>query len=289
MNTIEKLPINDQPHSDESCQAKQISDDQLTPEELAKRREYEAHHLKEESYDNSWKKNEDAGFGFPKFRVANEETNFSNLKVDYINWDFTMNGRSYQVVRIPGYPHGEGNYCDWYCYDIKYGHDPEKYKGHLIPFDKRWEPCQWSYTFEPITSYRVKWDEYRTNSGYIGTLLRNGKKFLTVNYITLEDTYVALRMKKMAIDMHPLNLMDRDWEQKCIGRKVKYNNTICEIENVFAYDGVSFYIKPIKDTIPPNGMWDNDDKDSICNRERWKEYSSGLNVEFDNPHVNWII
>jgi hypothetical protein len=61
---------------DEYAQACQIPDDQLTPEELQKRKECEAYYKRETEYSNSYEKCEKEGFGYPKTRMPNEKTDF---------------------------------------------------------------------------------------------------------------------------------------------------------------------------------------------------------------------
>lgn len=268
----------------DDIKACQVPDDQLTPEELAERKKLEAYHKRESEYSNSWEKNEQAGFGSPKCRQPTSETDFSNLKMHLYHWDFQIKGVEYDVYHIPGYPHGIDN-CLYFC---PKGETPNA--NNLKPFDKRWNPVDWSFEIHETKSWKYKWDEIRTNSGWVGYLKRNGKVFYKTFGSDQHGVWVRLQVALSDAEMHPLNFFERDWEMKAIGRKIWYHEKPCIISSINDYDGIELRIvgdNPQKRIEAP-ATWDGD-KDDICSKQRWEEnYSEGCNVEWNSHDINWF-
>lgn len=277
---------------DETMQACEIPDDQLTPEQLAERIKWREYHAKEEAYDNSWKKNEANGFNCNfKRRVADEKTDFSNLKIDFLDWDFHLKvGEPWQVIRIDGYPHRYDNCL--YCYPLKLGNNPEDFKNGLIPFDTDWNILKWNIEIEEYTSIRYKWDEIRHSHGVVGKLYRNGKIFHTVNCSNETDAFAYLTIAKNKANMHPAaHFASRKWKESIIGHKVWYHGNPCVISGVGDYGTIMFRISPDnpENKIFPPCHWDSD-KDGICYKEAWYEsnYHEGCNVEWDCDDIKYF-
>lgn len=263
--------------------AKQIPDDQLTPEELIKRKECEAYHKREREYSNSWEKCEKEGYGSNKIRNPSEKTDFSNLKVHKYDWDFQVHGKEYDIYNIPGYPHSMDN-CLYFC-----PKDEIPSYLNLKPFDKNWSAVEWSFDVKEIKGWKYKWDEIRTNSGWIGHLYRNGKQFHTVHGSTKDMAWAYLQTALIEAQHCPVNFCDRTWKEKCIGRKIWYHEKPCIIDRVSDYEDITFRVvgdnSEKKIDAPAN--WTDDNQ--ICNKQHWIEsYSDGLMVEWNSPHIDWF-
>ena len=268
--------------TDSCAQAYQVPDNQLTPEELAERKKCEELRKKQASYSNSWEKNEAAGFGSPKTRVPTTE-NFDNLEMNKWGWDFQVDGVEYDIYHIPGYPHSLDNNI-YFC-----PKDDVPTATNLKPFDKEWEAVDWSYSIKEIKTWRYKWDEIRTSSGWLGYLYRNGKVFDTVRSDTANNVWNRLQVLLMEAKEHVVGFHFRNWKKEAIGRKVWYYDQPCIIESVSDYDGVRFRLvgDTIDKRIPSPSHWQDDD-DSICNKSHWEEsYASGCMVEWNSKDISW--
>jgi hypothetical protein len=263
----------------------QISDDQLSPEELKQRREMEAYIKRESEYSNSYENIEKEGYGYPKTRTPSENTDFSNLKMQKYEWDFQIKNIEYDVYHIPGYPHSMDN-CLYFCPK----NETPSYN-NLKPFDKKWSAVDWSFEIKETKSWKYKWDEIRTNSGWIGYLYRNSKIFHKVFGSTKDDVWYKLQTALMKAYDCPLNFTDRNWKEKAIGRKIWYHENPCIIKRISDYEGIELRIEGDNQekTIDPPAIWNNDNKDDICNKERWySNYADGCNVEWNSEHINWF-
>jgi hypothetical protein len=246
---------------------------------------------KEESYDNSFSKNSEAGYTSEiKIRVANAKTNFSNLKLDFYDWDFELRiGEPYQVVRIAGYYHEYDNCL--YCYPLDLGRDPEVFKDKLIPFSKTWDIIKWSYGIVPSTSYKWKWDEVRHMSSITGTLLRNGKPFYKTSGRNDADVFARLLLAKNEANEHIANFAQRNWKEKIIGSKIWYESNPCIISGIHDYDCVMFRISPDNEekTIHPPVNWE-DDEESICSKSSWyaENFHNSITVEWNCQSIKWF-
>lgn len=216
-------------------QAAQIRDEDLSPEDLKRRKAAEEYQAYRNSFDNSWEKNHKSGFdGSFKRREPSSIQDWSKIWIDYLDWDFHLiiNGNyvPYQVIRIDGYYHDFDN--NFYCYDRKYEHNVEEFKNHLIPWNKKWEACPWSFEVRPIANYRIKWDEYRTNFGYFGTLFRAGVPYGNCSGYTELDVISGLIQRRNVFSGHPLNLHSIAWDKKCVGRPLKIQGKLYKITQV---------------------------------------------------------
>jgi hypothetical protein len=248
--------------------AVKVRDEDLSPEELKKRKAAEEYDAYRKSFDNSWEKNYESGYdGNIKRRVPSEKTNWDKLWIDYLDWDFHMitNGTHipYQVIRIDGYYHTVDN-C-YYCYDLKYEHNYNEYKNNLIPFDDQWRREGlgiWSFDIMPRVSYYVKWDEYRTRSGYIGHLYRAGVLYADFSGGSELDVLSQIMTHRNMLESHALDILSRGWEKKCVGKRIDIRDERFVIQKVSIYGRPLIHIKNI-------------DNGSI------------VSIELDNPNVQW--
>lgn len=251
------------------------------------RKKIEEHIKKENSYSNSYDKLEKEGFGLVKTRSPNEKTDFSNLKLVKYGWDFWIYGKPHDVYMISGYPHTyhKGENC---LYIVPRGEIPS-YK-NIHPFDSNWGACEWSYEVEEVKSWKIKWDEVRTRSGWIGKLFRNKEWFHTVNATTPDMCWSFLRYYQTLAQESTLNFAQIDWQEKCKGMKIWYHGKPCVISHVITGAGdTRLYIEgENKSKIEAPEHWKEKDKDSFCSESRWNEnYSTGLYVEWYSSDIKW--
>jgi hypothetical protein len=250
------------------------------------KKEFERISAKEKAYINSWEKNEEAGFGSPKTRSPDEKTDFSNLKMCHYGWDFWVKGKPYDVYNIPGYPHSACNGLNE-LYIVPMGETPSAL--NIYPFDKDWSPVEWRYEISEIKSWRIKWDEVRTNSGWIGKLYRNNDWFHTVRGRSEENCWHYLITSKLKAEECPLNLFQRDWQEKAVGRKIWYHEKPCVIKHVNSGEGETrlYVVGENEASIDAPASWKEGGE--ICNEAHWKDsYANGLYVEWDSSDIGWF-
>lgn len=271
-------------------QAAQIPDSELTPEELEQRRRYEEIQRKEESYDNSIRKVIKEGIGQVKLRPVTDKTDFSNLNVYKLDWNFWMGGEPYEVVRVNGYPHHFDT--ENYCY--KQSRESEPYNQKLIPFDNEWTKALGNFRIEiyPHAHYRIKWDEYRTRFDFIGKLYFDTGDILMARTYGKNwgECYAGIQVAINKINYHPICFLHRTWRKEVLGRKIWYHNSPAIIDKICDYGSdsvLSFYIKPEKEKLDCPANWD--DTEGICSKEAWdEECATGLVAEWDCPYIDWF-
>ena len=278
--TEERVEYNTQPQ--------QVPDSELTPEELEQRIKQREWQEKEDKYDNSFDKVFKEGIGQYKLRPVTDKTDFTNLKVDNIGWNFWMNGEPYEVVRVNGYPHDYDN-C-YYCY--KKGREIEPYNKILMPFDDKWRKALGNVKMEiyPHPSYKIKWDEYRTRFSFIGKVWFDTGILLASTYgDNWGECFAGLQTSLTKLNQHPIPFFHRNWREEVIGRKIWYRNSPAIIKSITDYSDsvLSFFIVPEKEKLDCPANWD--DKDGICSKEAWEEeYASGLMAEWDCHEIDWF-
>ena len=152
-----------------------------------------------------------------EIRLIREE-DIHGLKFTKLDLDVEVNGTPYQVIHVPGFAHcigghldnGDGN-CYW-----AYPLNEEMTIDNLIEFDG--EPgAAWGLEYTPTNYYKFKWDEGEIRRGRKLIITRNGEPF----YDGLMTFHQAIAyVKDGLLDEHPLGLNERDFDKKCIGRKV---------------------------------------------------------------------
>lgn len=145
-----------------------------------------------------------------------------NLKYTKLDWDVEVNGVPFQVIKVPGFVHtigghldfGEGN-CFW-----AYPLNKELTADNLVEFDG-YPGATWGLEYAPVNSIRSKWGEAEIRTGRILRITRNGKIFYD-DLMTFHEALVYI--KDGIIDEHPLDLNTRDYDTKCVGRKVWFRS-----------------------------------------------------------------
>jgi hypothetical protein len=252
------------------------------PEE--KRKEIEADNARRRAYSNSWENVEKEGYGEQKTRVPNEKTDFANLELYKMCWDFEIKGVPYDVYMIRGYAHSSGN--DKYV--VPLGETPSA--NNIRPFDNNWNAVDWSFEIRELKSWKYKWDECRTQHKWIGILFRNGKGFHTVYGNDQHTVWVRLQSDLLLAQENVVNFFERGWEDKVRGMKIWYHEQPCVIDHVRTGDGeTSFWVVGDNEEkkIPAPCNWTKED--DICSKQHWDDaYAKGCRVEWNSPHIKWF-
>ena len=179
-----------------------------------------------------------------------EEKDFDNLKYHKLDWDVEVNHRPYQVISVESHAHCIGGKLDWgkgNCF-WAYPLDEEMSYHNLIEFDGH-PGATWGFTYEPTNYIKTKWDETSIERGRKLVITRNGSVFYD-GFMTIHDCMAYVLDNKL--DEHPLNLNMRDFDKKCIGRKIWYRSQPAVITSyikgqaciMIAPDGIDHFKKP---------------------------------------------
>ena len=142
----------------------------------------------------------------------------ANLKYTKMDWDVVVKGIPYQVIRVDGFVHtiggrldnGDGN-CLW-----AYPLGEELKYDNLREFDGV-PGARWGIEYTPTNYLKCKWDELSIERGRKLIITRNDEPFYD-GFMTIHEALAYVLDNKL--DEHPLNLNMRDFDKKCIGRKV---------------------------------------------------------------------
>jgi hypothetical protein len=240
-------------------------------------------HIQKDNYDNSFEKVFAEGIGQIKLRPVTDKTDFSNLKVTKIPWNFWLKYKPYQVVRVDGYPHQYDN-C-YYCYPISDEDTP--YNSKLIPFDMDWRNSLGNPKMEIYTkpSYRYKWDECQTSFKFFGKLFFDDNVLLAhESGKNWGECFSQLQVALNKLESHAICFFHRDWRNDVIGRKIYYNNLPYVIFNIYesSESVLSFSISPTHST---------DISECIHSKTSYDidvEALKGLMVTWDCPNIDWF-
>lgn len=178
------------------------------------------------------------------------EQNFQTIEFSKLDWDVEVKGVPYQIVRAKGYAHCIGGHLDWgegndfWAYPLN---EPMTFE-NLIEFDGV-PGATWGLEYTPTNYIKTKWDETEIRSGRKLLITRNGKPF----YDGLMTFHQAIAyIKDGILDEHPLDLNSRDFDKKCIGRKVWWRSEPAVITDyvkgqacvILAPDGISQFTLP---------------------------------------------
>ena len=142
----------------------------------------------------------------------------ATLKYEKIDWDVVVKGVPYQIIRVKDYVHtiggrldnGDGN-CLW-----AYPLNEELCYENLREFDGV-PGARWGIEYNPTNYLKCKWDEPSIECGRKLIITRNDEPFYD-GFMTIHEALAYVLDNKL--DDHPLNLNMRDFDKKCIGRKV---------------------------------------------------------------------
>ena len=152
-----------------------------------------------------------------EIRLITKE-DFPNLRYRKLDWDVEVRGVPYQVISVEGFVHCIGGHLDWgdgnnfWAYPL----NTEMSYETLVEFNGEPGAC-WGLDYATVNNRRTKWDETEILRGRKLIITRNGKPFYE-GFITFHQA-VAYIMDNV-LSEHPLELNARNFDQKCIGRKV---------------------------------------------------------------------
>ena len=157
-----------------------------------------------------------------------KEEDIETLKYEKLDWDVVVHGRPYQVIRAEGFAHCSGGKLDWgegNCF-WAYPLDEEMTYGNLIEFDGV-PGARWGIEYSPSHYIKSKWGETEIRSSRKLIITRNDEPFYD-GFMTIHDALAMVLDNKL--DDHPLNLNFRDFDKKCVGRKVWWRSEPAIIE-----------------------------------------------------------
>lgn len=186
----------------------------------------------------------------PEFKFISKDDDSYKSHMVPMDWDVVVGKVHYQIVKIKGYVHcigghldyGDGN--DYWAYPL--GEEPS-YE-NLIEFNGH-PGATWGIEYYPTNYIKNKWDETEIRKGRHLLITRNGDPFMT-GFITIHEALAYVLDGKL--DEHPLDLNTRDYDKKCVGRKVWWRSEpgiITELVNGRACvrikpDGIEKFTKP---------------------------------------------
>lgn len=150
------------------------------------------------------------------------------LEYRKMNWDVWVNNTPYQVIDVKGFVHTIGGHLDngrgnsFWAYPL----NEELSYSNLIEFNGH-PGARWGVEFYPTNYVKSKWDETEIRQGRHLVITRNQKPFYD-GFMTIHEALALVLDGKLSD--HPLNLNDRDFDKKCIGRKVWYRSQPAIIE-----------------------------------------------------------
>ena len=157
--------------------------------------------------------------------ISKQEDLEGAVKVD---WDVKMNGHTYDVYRIEGFPHSIGGRWGENCYyALERGEEWDV--DNFISFSGH--PVCWGYRIEQKNSVKVKWGEARMNDRCWGVITRNGEDFYetggSMEYLSHYLPHLIIIIQEQV----PINFGSRKFKSELLGRRVKYDGIPGVIES----------------------------------------------------------
>lgn len=167
-------------------------------------------------------------------------------KIQYTKmpWDVWVKNTPYQVIDVKGFVHTIGGHLDFgdgnsfWAYPL----GEELTYDNLIEYDGC-TGARWGIEYYPTNYIKTKWDETEIRQGRHLVVTRNEKPFYD-GFMTIHEALSLVLDNKLS--EHPLNLNNRDFDKRCIGRKIWYRSEPAIIERYV--DGQACII------IKPDGM-----------------------------------
>ena len=205
-----------------------------------------------------------------------EKEDFPNIKYECLDWDVVVKGRPYQVIRVEGFAHCLGGNLDWgdgnnfWAYPL----DEEMTFENLLEFDGH-PGARFGIEYSPTNYVKAKWGEAEIRTGRKLVITRNDEPF----YDGFMSYHQAIAYVKDGIlDEHPLNLNERDFDKKCIGRKVWWRSEPAVITSyihgqacvILKPDGIDSFTVPAEFAKEdPEYYCDGDVKTTIFDKNIW--------------------
>ena len=205
-----------------------------------------------------------------------KENDIPTLKYIKLGWDAEINGIPYQVIKVEGFVHTIGGTLDWgtgndfWCYPL----NEELTYDNLRQYNGIPGGVAWGIKYLPHMYQDFKWDPSIESCCNI-VITRNGKDFYSEGLTLLKAVQM---IKDKEFDEHPLNLNERDFDTRCIGRKIWWRSQPGKISSFIAGqaciiiepDGIDRFEEPaefIDDDMPIDS--EPDIKTSIFDKHIW--------------------
>lgn len=158
----------------------------------------------------------------PEIKYFKGDEDLNEIKYKKIDWDVNVKGISYQILRIPEYVHTIGGKLDWGDGNCFWAYPIEKEMSvkNLVAFNGI-PGARWGFEYVPINYIKTKWGDTEILSGRKLVITRNDEVFYDGLMCIHEAISYVLDNR---LDEHPLELNDRDFDKKCVGRKVWYRS-----------------------------------------------------------------
>lgn len=168
-----------------------------------------------------------------EIRYITKDTDLSKI-LHELSWDIVVAGEKYkgffvydedpETGAIIHYNHslGSDNDYTWCC-----PRDEKPSFENLIGFNGI--PCRWDFRVREENTIKSKWDYTKVDKCISVDILRNDEEF---NTIYCRDMFYGIAKAQYLIEEykeHPLPLNEYDFENKIIGRKIRYNGVPGEI------------------------------------------------------------
>ena len=206
-----------------------------------------------------------------------------NLFYTKLDWDVEVKGVPYQVIRVPGFPHCTGGHLDYGDGNIFWAYplNEELSIDNIRQYNGLHGGVRWGLEYFPIHYNRNKWDEQSIEYGRELIITRNGSPFYN-GPMTFHQAIAYVQDD--ILRLHPLNLNERNYDQKCIGRKIWWRSEPAVIKHC-AHNQAGIMIVPDgieKFTTPAE--YANDPLYS----HRHDEDTDEVYTDIFDPHINWF-
>lgn len=204
-----------------------------------------------------------------------EKDDIASIKYHKLDWDVVVKGVPYQIIRVEGFVHtiggrldyGDGN--NFWAYPLN---ETLNYE-NLIEFNGC-PGARWGIEFSPVHYIKTKWDETEILQGRKLIITRNDLPFYD-GFITFNEAIAYI--KDGILDEHPLRLNERDFDKKCIGRKVWWRSEPGIITRyidkqacvIIEPDGIDTFTVPAEFAEEKDYYCDGDVKTSIFDNHIW--------------------
>ena len=201
-----------------------------------------------------------------------------NLIYQKMDWDVVVNRRPYQVIKVPGFAHCIGGKLDWgegNCF-WAYPLDEELTINNLEEFDGV-PGARWGIEYYPTNYFRNKWDENSIERGRYLVITRNEEVFYD-GFMTIHEALSLVLDGRL--DEHPLELNERDFDKKMIGRKVWFDHQPAIIERYIKGQACVILVPDNKEAFDRPGDYENDGW--------WEESKSDIKCDIFSTSSNWF-
>lgn len=209
------------------------------------------------------------------------EEDIPNLEYRKLDWDVEINGIPYQVIRVPGFAHCTGGHLDYGEGNIFWAYplNEELSIHNLREYNGPHGGVRWGLEYSPTMYFQYKWEEPSIESGRKLIITRNDKPFYN-GFMTFHQAIAYVKDGILA--EHPLDLNERDFDKKCIGRKIWWRSEPAVITDyvqgqacvMIAPDGIDQFTVPAEYAGDP--LFDDG------------ETTHEIKAKIFSEHINWF-